>query len=64
VICARCGNVGRHYPKDGRLREAVCTPDQGRCGGPLRTVYWASTNPDRWAELVKRERNLAAPFSY
>jgi hypothetical protein len=68
VICARCGRERRHYPKDGRLREAVCEPEEGerraRCGGPMRTVYWATTHPDRWAELVTRERNLTTPFSY
>lgn len=62
VMCASCANVDRHFPQNGRLRDARCK----RCGGELRSVAWIDKDAERggvrWAELVKRTHGRLRPF--
>lgn len=60
VICPRCAMETRHKPGAGRLRHAKCPA----CGHPrMRAVSWALAFPDRWEQVVKEARALAAPFN-
>lgn len=60
VICARCASQQRHFPADGRLRDAACKICHSVS---LRTEAWAVKNDARWDELVKRTAALSAPFA-